>query len=283
MKPTINMDTIIWKSQYNIGNLNIDQEHQSLFLIARKALSVAKLEDTQKEKGTLKELIKELFKYVGNHFKNEEQYMESISYPELVHHKNFHHDMLLGLKTLTEKINTLNTEEIETRLYDFIHEYFIKHIMTEDKKIQLWTMSLEELRKTFGWKDIYSIHNTQIDNEHKQLFDIAQNAFKVVDNKERYEKIKSILSDLYDYMKTHFKHEEEYMLALKYPKLEEHKKIHEDIIEELNIFVKKLLSLDVKLFEKELARIIDILLVQHIIQEDKKIMDWFNFNKVTKT
>ena len=281
MESAINLETIIWKTEYNIGDLKIDKEHQSLFLIARKALAVSNLHDDEKEKETLKNLIKELFEYVGKHFKNEEHYMETIQYPELLHHKHVHYDMLIKLRTLTEEINTLTIQEIEIRLYDFIQEYFIKHIMTEDKKIQLSTMSLDDLRKTFGWKDIYSIHNTQIDNEHKQLFDIAQEAFKIVDDKHRNEKIKKILFDLYDYMKNHFKHEEEYMLALKYPKLEQHKKIHAEIIDELNAFVKKLPSFDVALFEKELARIIDILLVQHIIQEDKKIMDWFNFNKVT--
>ena len=279
MATTINLDTIIWKAEYNIGDLKIDQEHQSLFLIARRALTVRNMHDREKEKDKLKDIITELFEYVGKHFKNEQQYMQSINYPELLHHKNIHLDMLNSLKSLTEEINTLNIEQIEIKLYSFINEYFIKHIMTEDKKIQLWSLSLEELRKTFGWKDIYSIHNTQIDNEHKHLFDIAQDAFEVVDNEHRFEKIKSILFDLYDYMKNHFKHEEEYMLALKYPRLEEHKKIHAGLIEELNILIKKLPSFHVLLFEKELARIIDILLVQHIIQEDKKIMDWFNHHK----
>ena len=193
MATTININNIIWKSEYNIGNLKIDKEHQSLFLIARKALTVRNLKDTQKEKDTLKDLIKELFEYVGKHFKNEQLYMESINYPELVHHNKIHTDMLQNLKSLTEELYILSIEQIEIRLYDFIQEYFVKHIMIEDKKIQLWTISLDELRKTFGWKDIYSIHNTQIDNEHKQLFDIANEAFNVVDDKHRHQKIKKIL------------------------------------------------------------------------------------------
>ena len=34
-----NIENLIWKSEYNIGNLKIDQEHQKLFAIARKTLS----------------------------------------------------------------------------------------------------------------------------------------------------------------------------------------------------------------------------------------------------
>lgn len=31
-----NIENLIWKSEYNIGNLKIDQEHQKLFAIAKK-------------------------------------------------------------------------------------------------------------------------------------------------------------------------------------------------------------------------------------------------------
>ncbi|MFA9373214.1 MAG: bacteriohemerythrin [Poseidonibacter sp.] len=267
-------DNIIWKSEYNIGNLKIDMEHQKLFAVARKAINVNRLKNSENEKQKLKEIISELFTYVGSHFHHEQEYMQSIDYPDYENHKKLHKKMLAMLTTLISKLNSLDIKEIEKKLSDFIEEYFVKHIIVEDKKIQLWGMSLEELRKSFGWKDIYSVGDTRIDNEHKQLFDIAKEAFEVVDDNKRNEKIKTIIADLYDYMKVHFQHEEDFMKKINYPKLKEQQESHQNIINYMNEFVKRITELDIDLFEKELAKLIDITLVQHILQEDRKIMYW---------
>ncbi len=270
----IDTEQLIWKSEYNIGNLQLDKEHQQLFNIARKAFNVNKLEDEKVKLQELKTIVKELFEYVGHHFNDEQKFMERIKYPHLEEHKKLHTKMIDILKKIIKDFNTLDITEIEKKLFLFIDSYFIKHIILEDKKIQLWQMPLDELRKNFGWKHIYSVNNSKIDQEHKQLFDIAKEAFKTVDSKDRNKKIKSILVELYDYMKTHFNDEEKYMKEVNYPELENHKKIHKGIIGKLNSFVKELPNLKPEVFEKELAIIIDLTLVQHIIQEDRKIIRW---------
>jgi hemerythrin len=186
--------------------------------------------------------------------------------------------MLNMLTNLISEINTMELKSIETSLNNFIEEYFIRHIILEDKKIQLWNTNLEDLKKNFGWKDIYSVNNPNIDIEHKQLFDIAQEAFIEVEPDLKPKKIKEVLTRLYSYMKTHFKHEEEYMVQINYPNIEEHKKLHRDIISTINNFVKSLPTLNEDAFEKELARIIDIALVHHIIREDRKMIAWLKAN-----
>ena len=72
----IEITNLILKSEYNIGNLKIDQEHQNLFSIARQTLSDVKIKSDTKEIEKLKELITKLFTYVENHFTNEEKYMQ---------------------------------------------------------------------------------------------------------------------------------------------------------------------------------------------------------------
>ncbi len=91
-------------------------------------------------------------------------------------------------------------------------------------------------------------------------------------------KLKITITKLYDYMKTHFKNEESHMKSIKYPKLDEHIKLHNSIIVSLNDFIKKLPTIKIDDFEKELAKMIDITLLQHIIQEDRKIIKWENEN-----
>lgn len=274
----INSNAIIWKSEYNISNLKIDKEHQKLFTIAREAMNISKLKDDKEVKNKLKEIITKLFEYVGTHFSNEQKYMEEIDYPELENHKILHKNMLNMLTNLISELNKLELEDIEKLLFNFIEEYFIRHIVLEDKKIQLWNTSLEDLKKNFGWKEIYSVGNVEIDREHKKLFDIAQDAFTQVEESQRNAKIKEVLTELYTYMKTHFKHEEKFMKEMNYPLVEEHKILHHHIIEKINTFIKQLPNMEESLFEKELAKIIDIALVHHIIQEDRKIIAWSKSN-----
>jgi hemerythrin len=273
-----NNKVIIWRSEYNINNFKIDTEHQKLFTIAREALNISKLQSDDEIKIKLKEIIVKLFKYVNLHFSNEEKYMEEISYPDIEDHTFLHKNMLNMLTNLISELNTLELKAIEISLFNFIEEYFIRHIVLEDKKIQLWNTNLEDLKKNFGWKEIYSVNNPNIDNEHKKLFDIAQEAFIEVEPTLKTRKIKEVLTKLYDYMKTHFKHEEEYMAQISYPHIEDHKKLHIEIIHSINTFVKKLPSQSEDTFEKELAKIIDIALVHHIIQEDRKIIAWVKTN-----
>jgi hemerythrin len=282
MEDNIEISNLIWKSEYNIGNLKIDQEHQKLFSIARQTLSVVKLKNDNKEIGKIKELITELFIYVGSHFSNEEKYMQEVKYPEIKRHKILHKNILDMLTKLISKLNNMEFKDIEKSLYNFIEEYFIKHIILEDKKISLWNCSLEDLKHHSAWKEIYSVNNSIIDKEHKQLFDIAQEAFIPVEGKDKTKKIKAILTDLYDYMKIHFAHEEKFMSEINYPKLDEHKKLHKEIILKINEFVKQLPTMEINDFEKQLAKIIDISLIQHIIKEDKKIIIWEKANPPKK-
>ncbi len=274
MEQEIKNISIVWKSEYNINNFLIDREHQDLFSIAREALTISKLKNDKEQIEKLKTIITKLFTYTKIHFSNEQQYMDSISYPDLEEHKFLHKNMLNMLTNLISELNTMELEKIQKSLFNFIEEYFIRHIILEDKKIQLWNTNIDDLKKNFGWKEIYSVQNPMIDTEHKKLFEIAQEAFIDVDPLQKSIKIKNVLTKLYDYMKTHFKHEEEYMKEINYPLIEEHKKLHHKIIEDINSLVRRLPSLNEELFEKELAKLIDIALVHHIIQEDRKIISW---------
>lgn len=278
MEQSDNHDKFIWRSEYNINNFKIDNEHQKLFSIAREALNISKVNDISEKNSKLKEIIVKLFDYVDLHFPHEEEYMKEISYPELSSHKILHENMLDQLKNLIPEINTMQIPEIEKTLNEFIENCFVEHIIKEDKKIQLYNTSLDDLKTNFGWKEIYSLNNEQLDDEHKNLFKIAEEAFAVVEPELKHEKIKTVLNKLYEYMKTHFSHEEEYMQEINYPQFEIHKDIHNNIVNTINDFIKELPTLSADSFEKELARLIDTTIINHIIQEDKKIIIWVKAN-----
>ncbi len=276
MRTKINPENLVWKSEYNIGDFKTDNEHQTMFKIAKKALQIRNLHgNEQKEIQELKDILKSLYEYTALHFRNEEKYMYRIQYPDLERHKKIHIYLLEVLNDFVKAINTMTLDEIENQLYVFVEAYFIKHIVDEDKLIGAWSTSLERLRKFTKWSDSYKIGHPQIDAQHQKLFEIANEAFQEVPPKERDHKNKETMKHLYEYMKDHFRDEEKFMQEINYPEYEKHKQLHKDIINDCNELLQDINNMDAEVFEKELAKTIDNHIVKHVVEDDNKIMLWY--------
>lgn len=113
----------------------------------------------------------------------------------------------------------------------------------------------------------------QIDNEHRRLFEIAEEVYQLQQQEflvDKYDQIKAALEELREYTKTHFAHEEEYMESIQYKHMFMQKVQHD-------AFVKKLDELDLDKLDDEDGTISDILkfltdwLVHHILETDKMI------------
>lgn len=274
IKRKIDPNHLIWKSEYNIGSFKVDQEHQSLFKLAKKALNIRTMQNDEKEIEELKTIIKSLYKYVAEHFANEEKYMISVDFPEFKRHKEIHKDMLVMLHGFTSQLNSMNIDEIEVSFYKFIEEYFIHHIVDEDMLIGLWVNSLKNIRKTKAWQKEFETGNWQMDAEHKKMFGILEEVFTEVSDQAREHKIKTVLAHLYDFIKVHFKNEERHMKKISYPELEKHINTHENIVKECNELLSSFNARDIKLFEKQLALFIDEHIIGHMLVEDKKVVEY---------
>ena len=117
------------------------------------------------------------------------------------------------------------------------------------------------------WSDDFSVRHQIIDEQHQKLFALAHRAYNIANNnKSLASDVKNILIEFFDYMKTHFKDEEEYMKAIGFPQLEEHKKIHRQIVNDMAGMVKNVHSVDV--LKEMIATIAKDWLLTHILQED---------------
>lgn len=279
MNQSVTNKPIALDAQYLTKMPLIDSEHKKLFDIIQNALSINSSITLCEDKEKLKKIIFKLIIYTKVHFLTEQNYMKSIKFPDYNNHILQHKNMLSELTNILQHINELNFLKIETILHNFIEEYFFNHIIVEDKKIALWKAPLESSNTLVVWQNSYLLNHDTIDKEHQELFKIAQEAFRYTKDHEKSKKLKNIISKLYEYMKTHFRNEEEYMKKIGYPKRKEHKIIHSNIIRTLNDFIKQLPTFKLKDFETELAKMINIILLQHIIIEDKKIIKWQEKNK----
>jgi hemerythrin len=230
----------------------------------------------------VKSVLEKLLQYTKDHFQHEESFMMSIKYPELSEHKIKHEKIIQSMNDFVKNLSKMKINEIEKELAHFIEIWFVSHIVYQDKKISQWITSHEIPEFSFSWKNSYSIGNTIVDAEHQELFMIASEAFKNTPSNEKKRKVFQTLNSLFKYFEKHFKNEEDYMKSLKYDKLEEHKKLHVEIMISLSTIIKNSISMDVEDIQEELSKFIEVSLVNHIVQEDKKIAYWVQFLKDLK-
>ncbi|QOR00758.1 bacteriohemerythrin [Campylobacter sp. 2014D-0216] len=122
------------------------------------------------------------------------------------------------------------------------------------------------------WCDKYSIHNEEIDKQHKKLFELAANVELISDKPVHKGQIKFLLADFFNYMKEHFAEEEKYMAKIAYPELAHHQKIHKSIIQSMIDLIQNIKSTnDLK---EKLNIIASKWLLEHILREDMKIEKW---------
>ena len=258
------LEYIKWEDAYSVGNERIDSEHRNLFNIARE------IYNCNNEHKKVFEILKELIKYTKIHFANEENFMKSIKYDGLEEHINIHKQIVNLLNQIIKNSAKDTIDILVKKVSDFTFKVLLEHILTVDKKVIHTTKDINQLKKHFSWKSYYKIGNELIDNEHKKLFDIAIKAIDYESENVRAH-IKETIKELYEYMHTHFKDEEEYMKSIGYPGLYDHSILHDKIIEDMTIFIKNIPSMKIEVFERTLIEYMDIWLINHILFEDRKI------------
>ena len=119
------------------------------------------------------------------------------------------------------------------------------------------------------WEESYAVGIKEIDDQHKKLFDLVNKLYDLEDNENIKEDMREILYAFRDYTIVHFKDEEEYMKSIAYPALEEHRKIHEHIIDRLAQVIRTPANLNI--IKTKMRVVAKRILIEHIIEEDHKI------------
>ena len=125
------------------------------------------------------------------------------------------------------------------------------------------------------WTQNLAVGVDLIDNEHKKLFEMADQLFEAGKNHKAKEFIAELLDFLDDYTKKHFSDEESYMLRIKYPEYPLQKKLHDEFIAKLDQLKKE--------FKESGGNVVVVInanqmilnwLINHISILDKKIGEY---------
>ncbi len=117
------------------------------------------------------------------------------------------------------------------------------------------------------WSDEWSVGIEEIDEQHKVLVNLINRMHNAIAEKHGSEIVSDILAELADYTKIHFAVEESLMRILGYPGYEEHKDVHDDLLEHVVDLQKKAASSNTSI-SFELIHFLKSWLSKHIMEED---------------
>lgn len=125
-----------WNEKYRLDIAAIDDQHQYLFEIVAR---IAALDSVNSDKEELKAILGELSSYMREHFRDEEAYMRRIGFPEYKYHQKLHAEIIEFVNASVTRSPTIAM--IQTKLKFIIKKALIDHIVDEDTKIKLYTVS----------------------------------------------------------------------------------------------------------------------------------------------
>lgn len=126
------------------------------------------------------------------------------------------------------------------------------------------------------WKDKYSVAVELIDEQHKHLFEIGNNAYKLLRDDlclDKYDRIVEIIEELRQYTRFHFKAEEQYMLKIGSKQYKSQKIAHDNFIKKINSVKLDNIDKDQKKYIEDLLAFIFNWILDHILEKDKLIKE----------
>jgi hemerythrin len=122
------------------------------------------------------------------------------------------------------------------------------------------------------WDDALSVKNDEIDAQHKKWIEIHNRLHDVLINGsiDQIEKVGvETLQAMQEYIRYHFKFEEEYMKRINFPGLVEHRRLHKDFDTQIYNSNREILEGQVVL-NSGIVKVLKHWLLEHISQEDQK-------------
>jgi len=112
----------------------------------------------------------------------------------------------------------------------------------------------------------------EIDAQHTEIEEVTQAVIDALAARDKWHIVHYILVRLYELLRFHFAVEETVMGMVSFPEVAAHKKVHQDIL--LKVERMKAASLDPKACEHDESLQKQFSLLTHIIDHDKKFVDF---------
>jgi len=120
------------KEEYKLGIPHIDEQHAKLFEIGDRAYQLLKNTYSDDKYDRIVEIIEELKSYTIIHFRDEEEYMESINYNKMFSQKIDHAEFIGKINNVNLNKIDKNQDEYIMEILNFIAKWLTEHIIEKD-------------------------------------------------------------------------------------------------------------------------------------------------------
>lgn len=119
------------------------------------------------------------------------------------------------------------------------------------------------------WKKIYETGIVALDNEHQGLVSQINKLYEAIRDKQDDEVLEETLAMLESYTVHHFQHEEKLMAEYQYPGLEEHQRVHQELIDSVQDLIQRSTTAENEL-ARDLLKFLRVWVLEHIVNVDKQ-------------
>ncbi len=124
------MEKVNWTNEFSVDSAILDYEHQTLLSIYSEMVDLFLCGGDNLK---MANLLSQLADYAMTHFRTEEAYMESISYPKLDEHKELH--SAYSEQVLKFTLDYMNKNPNNTRaVLLFLKTWWTDHILKVDSQ-----------------------------------------------------------------------------------------------------------------------------------------------------
>jgi hemerythrin len=129
--------------------------------------------------------------------------------------------------------------------------------------------------KDIVWGYVLSVGVDEIDEDHRKLVHIFNILNHAVTENESADYLAAVLEELINCTVWHFSHEERLMLKYDYENREEHKAIHQDLIQKARELQHKILEAKNTVLDEDIE-FLEHWLTEHILTEDLKLGNYLS-------
>ncbi len=180
---------------------------------------------------------------------------------------------LTDMNRVMERTEELNTLSLQVSAFSNQNRYNNSLLISEIEKFELGRDGAENRELVMGidWSDVLSVGITDMDSEHKELFNRINALLSSLLGRDKNYDVGKLVGFINEYIDYHFRDEEKMLESWNYPELEQHKKLHA-IYEEYFAHIEKELTagnFDALLLMEIQEKVVNWLL-NHIAKVDKK-------------
>jgi hemerythrin len=123
------MQILTWDASLSVGVAQLDNEHRVICGLINDLLKVAEAgQGIQMQ--VVEQSMRTLLEVIRQHFASEERMLADVGYQENLSHQHLHR----GLEERLEHLLARKGLVVNRELADFLRQWFLEHLQTEDQK-----------------------------------------------------------------------------------------------------------------------------------------------------